>query len=113
MLVAPLVNQAGEYILDLAALRGKALHMAMLMDNKGTIVAADLYPHRLKLLRNDGAPGYQDCQTKLDGRMSSERCNCFDRVLLDVPCRVWSYPSQRRIKMAPKGRIFLSSGKAA
>lgn len=91
MLVAPLVNpKPGEYILDLcSAPGGKALHMAMLMDNKGTIVAADLYPHRLKLLQ-----GMMERQgigivrpEKLDGRtLSSERCNCFDRVLLDVPC---------------------------
>ncbi len=91
MLVAPLVNpKPEEYILDLcSAPGGKALHMAMLMDNKGTIVAADLYPHRLKLLQ-----GMTERQgigivspEKLDGRtLSSEKRNCFDRVLLDVPC---------------------------
>ena len=46
MLVAPLLNpQPGESVLDLcSAPGGKAVHLGILMQNRGNIVAADLYP---------------------------------------------------------------------
>lgn len=91
MLVAPLVKpEPGDCVFDLcSAPGGKTLHMAMLMRNKGTIVAADLYPHRLKLLQK--TMERQDIKIvrteKLDGRtISSDKYGFFDRVLLDVPC---------------------------
>ena len=91
MLVAPLVNpKPGDYVLDLcSAPGGKTLHMAMLMGNKGNIIAADLYPHRLKLLQK--TMEQQDIKIvrteKLDGRsISSAKYGYFNRVLLDVPC---------------------------
>lgn len=91
MLVAPLVNpKAGDLVLDLcSAPGGKTLHMAMLMGNKGNIVAADLYPHRLKLLQKTMERyNIKIVRTeKLDGRsISSGKYGYFDRVLLDVPC---------------------------
>jgi len=91
MLVAPLVDpKPGESVLDLcSAPGGKALHMAMLMENKGTIVAADLYPHRLRLLQE--TMKRQDIEIirteKLDGRtICAKKHASFQRVLLDVPC---------------------------
>jgi 16S rRNA (cytosine967-C5)-methyltransferase len=91
MLVAPLLNpKAGETVLDLcSAPGGKTLHMAMLMENKGEIIAADLYPHRLRLLQ--GMIERQDINIvnteRLDGRnLPVDRHNYFQRVLLDVPC---------------------------
>jgi len=91
MLVAPLLNpKPGESVLDLcSAPGGKTLHMANLMENKGEIIAADLYPHRLRLLQ--GMIERQDIRIvhteKMDGRsLPAERQNYFQRVLLDVPC---------------------------
>lgn len=91
MLVAPLLNpRPGETVLDLcSAPGGKTVHLAMLMENKGTVVAADLHPHRLKLV--EGAARRQGVEIihteKLDGRnLPAVRQNSFHRVLLDVPC---------------------------
>jgi 16S rRNA (cytosine967-C5)-methyltransferase len=91
MLVAPLVNpRAGERVLDLcSAPGGKTLHMAMLMGNKGRILAADMYPHRLELLEKMmKRHNIKIVRTeKLDGRsISSSEYGSYDRVLLDVPC---------------------------
>lgn len=91
MLVAPLLNpQPGETVLDLcSAPGGKTVHMAALMQNKGHIVAADLYPHRLKLVEQSARrQGITIIETeKLDGRLlPSDKIGSFQRVLLDVPC---------------------------
>ena len=91
MLVAPLVNpKAGESVLDLcSAPGGKALHMAMLMGNRGTIIAADLYPHRLKLLRGMVERlGIEIIRTeKLDGREIPSEKHGILTGLLDVLLR--------------------------
>lgn len=91
MLVSPLLNpRPGETVLDLcSAPGGKTVHLSMLMENKGTVVAGDLHSHRLKLV--EGAArrqGVEIIQTeKLDGRdISADRWKSFHRVLLDVPC---------------------------
>ncbi len=91
MLVAPLLNpQPGEMVLDLcSAPGGKTVHLAMLMENRGTVVAADLHPHRLKLVEDTARrQGIEIIITeKLDGRqIPAEKQNSFHRVLLDVPC---------------------------
>ncbi len=91
MLVSPLLNpQPGDYVLDAcSAPGGKAVHMGMLMNNQGKIVASDLYAQRLKLV-NDAAErqGVSIISTeRFDGRnIPSHLKGQFDRVLLDVPC---------------------------
>ena len=78
-------------ILDMCAAPGsKTFHMASKIQNKGKIVAIDLYEHRIQLLKNQikrlGAtsviPVCYD-STKLLEKYQEES---FDYVLLDAPC---------------------------
>ena len=78
-------------ILDMCAAPGsKTFHMASKINNKGKIVAIDLYEHRIQLLKNQikrlGAtsviPVCYD-STKLLEKYQEES---FDYVLLDAPC---------------------------
>jgi len=80
----------GERILDLcAAPGGKTTHMAELMGDEGEIVAVDVSPRKLKLLKENCLrlglrivrPRRADATGPLPFRPGS-----FDRVLADVPC---------------------------
>lgn len=91
MLVARVVGpKPGEYIMDLcSAPGGKTTHMAQLMKNKGRIIARDIFPHKLGLIREHSRRlGIDIIETqefsgvKLD-RDSLEKA---DRVLVDAPC---------------------------
>ena len=101
-LLAPVLlgAQPGETILDLcAAPGGKTTFMAQLMNNQGRIVASDLDPNRLKLVRDNcerlgvtcvesrGSRG-SDAQTKIGQSLltSAATNERFDRVLVDAPC---------------------------
>ena len=91
MLVAPLLNpQPGESVLDLcSAPGGKTVHLGILMQNRGNIVAADLYPQRLKLVQDAARRQGIDIINieKLDGRsVNPDKEGAFQRVLADVPC---------------------------
>jgi 16S rRNA (cytosine967-C5)-methyltransferase len=96
-LIPPLLDpQPGETILDAcAAPGGKTTHLAMLMQNRGTIYAVDRKPERLELLRDNcrrlgitivrlivgdiRQPGaWSEIADRPDG--------CFDRILVDAPC---------------------------
>ena len=88
----------GETILDMcAAPGGKTTYIAALMNNQGKIVATDLSPGRLELVRQNIARLGVTCATiepwsaaiasPVQPR-SHERSHggLFDRILLDVPC---------------------------
>ncbi len=80
----------GERVLDCcSAPGGKTAHMAQLMDNRGEILALDLYPHRLKLVEaNCRRLGVGIVRTICADatNISSLGLGMFDRVLLDAPC---------------------------
>jgi len=85
-----LAPQSGERVLDLcAAPGGKTTHMAHLTRSQATIIACDLYQHRLRavfdavrLQQIDGV----HCAV-LDGQQPLPFVqDSFERVLLDAPC---------------------------
>ncbi len=87
--VKALSLQKSERVLDLcAAPGGKSFTMAQYMENKGEIVACDIYEHRLELI-NKGAKrlGIDIINTQLnDATALNDGFGTFDAILCDVPC---------------------------
>jgi 16S rRNA (cytosine967-C5)-methyltransferase len=84
-LLAPVLldAQPGETILDLcAAPGGKTTFIAQLLNDQGKIVANDLDPKRLKLVKDNCARLGVTC-VDLTSAAANER---FDRILVDAPC---------------------------
>jgi len=85
----PLGARAGETVLDLcAAPGGKTACIAVGMENRGTVVANDLRPERLRALRsNCERLGIHNVViTPINGIRFPLHAGPFDRMLLDVPC---------------------------
>ena len=89
-IVAALDPQAGERILDLAsAPGGKATAAAERMGAFGIVVAADLYPGRVRTVQRAARRlGLERTVLPLiaDSQAPPVRAAQFDRVLLDAPC---------------------------
>lgn len=89
-LVAELVGaRPGERVLDAcAAPGGKATALAGAMDGRGLLVAGDLRPARLRLLRRTLADLHAAAArvVRLDLRRGAPFGPVFDRVLVDAPC---------------------------
>lgn len=85
-----LAPKEGEVILDAcSAPGGKTTQLAELMNNKGKIIAWDLYKSRLNLVnQNAERLGINIIETeeKDSGIFDSNYLNMFDKILLDVPC---------------------------
>ena len=79
-----------ENILDAcSAPGGKTTYIAEMMENKGKIIAGDVYKHRLSLINeNCKRLGINIVETKeIDGTIyKKEYYQKFDKILLDVPC---------------------------
>jgi 16S rRNA (cytosine967-C5)-methyltransferase len=89
--LVPLVLDArpGERILDLCASPGgKTMAIAAAMQDVGTIVATDIRPRRIALLRDTirigGATSISTQQVPATGALAFDAP--FDRVLVDAPC---------------------------
>lgn len=80
----------GELVIDACAgVGGKTTHLAQLMENRGKVVAIDIYPHKLELLSSAAAKmGIRIIERhQLDARLLPEQWeNQADRVLVDAPC---------------------------
>jgi len=87
--VLVLSPQPGERILDLCAAPGnKTAQMALALENRGTIVANDLFYGRLRPLRSaiDRLGLLNITYTCHDGMSYPKSAGTFDCVLADVPC---------------------------
>ena len=91
MLIAKIVDPAeGDLIVDVcSAPGGKTTHMAQLMENKGLIIARDIYDHKLKLIKKNAERlGISIIKTeKFDAlKEDTELFEKADKVLVDAPC---------------------------
>lgn len=84
-LVAP---KPGERILDLCSgPGGKTCSLALQMKNEGTIVAVEINPHRLEIVKeNCTRLGLSNVEYKVGDGRNFHSDDLFDAVLLDVPC---------------------------
>jgi len=89
-LLAPALLGArpGETILDMcAAPGGKTTFIAQQMNNEGRIIATDLDPTRLRLVKeNCQRLGVTCVEPALPSTINSQPSTAFDRILIDAPC---------------------------
>lgn len=91
MLVARVLDpRPGEFVIDAcSAPGGKATHIAQLMQNRGTVLARDIFEHKLKLIEDAAVRlGIDIIRTEIYDASIPDGANAgkADRVLLDAPC---------------------------
>ncbi len=90
-LVAPYLNpKPGQRIIDACAgAGGKSLHLAALMENKGQVIALDIYGQKLKeLKRRARRNGAHNIETRLidSTKVIKKLHGSANGVLIDAPC---------------------------
>lgn len=82
--------QPGQRVVDTCAgAGGKTLHLAALMENKGQLIALDIYSKKLaELKRRAKRAGAHNVETReIDStKVIKKLHNSADRVLIDAPC---------------------------
>lgn len=91
MLVGQILDpQPGEFIIDVcSAPGGKATHIAEIMKDKGTILARDIYEHKLELIKEAALRlGLNSIKTEIWDAVNTDEkyIKKADRVLVDAPC---------------------------
>ncbi|ARN76918.1 RNA methyltransferase [Nonlabens spongiae] len=89
--IAPYLNpEPGMRVLDsCAGAGGKSLHLAAMMENKGQIIAMDIYPSKLKeLKRRAKRAGAHNIETRLidSTKAIKKLAGKMDALLIDAPC---------------------------
>ena len=90
-LVAPFLQvEPGQFVIDACAgAGGKSLHLAALMENKGQLLALDIYDYKLKQLKQRARRnGVHNLEPRLiqNTKVIKRLHNRADRVLIDAPC---------------------------
>lgn len=108
LLTAP---RPGQRVLDYCAgAGGKTLALAMMMQNKGHILACDTSAPRLEgAVRRLRRAGVHNAEQHLladgDGKWAKRRRETYDRVLVDAPCTgtgTWRRNPDARAKLTPE-----------
>lgn len=91
MLVGNILDpEEGQLVLDIcAAPGGKATHIAQKMNNKGKVIARDIYDHKLSLMKeNIDRLGITNITLENFNALDLDQnlIDQVDKVLLDVPC---------------------------
>ena len=90
-LVAPYLEvKPGQRVVDACAgAGGKTLHLAAQMENKGQLIALDIYESKLKKLKKrTRRNGVHNVETRVidSTKVIKKLHNSVDRLLLDAPC---------------------------
>ncbi len=90
-LIAPFVQvEPGMRVMDACAgAGGKSLHLAALMENKGQIIATDIYQGKLnELKRRARRAGAHNIETRLidSTKVIKKLAGKMDRLVIDAPC---------------------------
>lgn len=89
--VAPFLDvHPGQRVIDACAgAGGKALHLSALMENKGQLIALDVFEHKLKTLKlRARRAGAHNIETRTidSSKVIKKLQRSADRVLVDAPC---------------------------